>query len=249
MELTGKVALVTGAGGQGMGRGIALTLARDGADIVLNYRRNAARAAANAALVERFGRAALAVRADVTVPAEVDAMFEAARERFGRVDIVVNNAGGPWKPRDVTDIDPDHLRRVLAGEIEATYFLLRAALPGMRERGWGRIISIGGHRADDWPFGPPDAPLDYPLGKAARHWLTRTLAPREFPHGITINAVAPGPTPRLSEQEALAAARGLEGAPLGHTTQSVADVVSWLCSGAATRVTGAVIPVPGLRPV
>ena len=121
---------------------------------------------------------------------------------------MVNSAGAPWKPQDVTEIEPAHLRRVLAAEIEATYYLLRAALPGMRERGWGRFVSIGGHMADDWRFGPPDAPLDYPLGKAARHWLTRTLAPREAPHGITINAVAPGPTERLTPAEADAAARG-----------------------------------------
>ena len=68
----------------------------------------------------------------------------------------------------------------MAIEIEGTYYLMRAALPGMRERGWGRFISIGGHMADDWRYGPPEAPLDYPLGKAARHWLTRTIAPREF---------------------------------------------------------------------
>ena len=248
MGLEGRIVLVTGAGGQGMGRSIALTLARDGANVVLNFRKNREQAEANAALVETMGREALAVQADVTVAAEVDAMFAIARERFGRVDIVVNSAGGPWKPQDVTEISPEHLRRVLAGEIEATFHLLRAALPGMRERGWGRFVSIGGHMADDWPFGSPEAPLDYPLGKAARHWLTRTLAPMEIPRGITINAVAPGPTPRITADEALAAVRG-EGATAEHTQQTVAEVVAFLCSEAAARVTGAVIPVPGVRPV
>ena len=61
----------------------------------------------------------------------------------------------------------------MAQEIDATFLLLRATLPGMRARHWGRIISIGGDMAEDWRYGPPDAPLDYPLGKAARHWLTR----------------------------------------------------------------------------
>jgi NAD(P)-dependent dehydrogenase (short-subunit alcohol dehydrogenase family) len=119
----------------------------------------------------------------------------------------------------------------------------------MRNRGWGRFVSISGHLADEWRFGPPDAPLDYPLGKAARNWLTRTLAPREFDRGITINAVAPGPTRRFSFEEALAAARS--GAPSAgeNSPQHVADVVAFLCSDAAARVTGAVIPVPGVRPV
>ncbi len=247
MTLEGCVALVTGAGGQGMGRSIALTLARDGADIVLNVHRREEHAAATAAAIEAMGHRVLRHGADVTDSAQVDAMFAAAAA-FGKVDIVVNSAGGPWKPQDITEIDQTHLRRVLATEIEATYYLLRAALPGMRARGYGRIVSIGGHMADDWRHGPPDAPLDYPLGKAARHWLTRTLAPRESAHGITINAVAPGPTRRFSHEEALAALRAL---PAGdaNTPQHVAEAVAWLCGDAASRVTGAVVPVPGDRAV
>jgi 3-oxoacyl-[acyl-carrier protein] reductase len=131
--------------------------------------------------------------------------------------------------------------------VEATFLLFRAVLPGMRARGWGRIVSIGGHMADDWRFGPPEAPLDYPLGKAGRHWLTRTLAPAEIGRGITINAVAPGPTPHVSLEEAVAAARGER--RTGRGPQDVADVVSFLCSEAAAHVTGAVIAVPGERPV
>lgn len=252
MGLAGRVALVTGAGGQGMGRSIALTLARDGADIVLNYRRDSAHVGPTTAAIEGLGRRALAAAADASDAAAVEALFAAARAAFGRVDIVVNSAGGPWKPQDVTEIDAGHLRRVVGAEIEATYYLLRAALPGMRERGWGRFISIGGHMADDWRYGPPEAPLDYPLGKAARHWITRTIAPREFARGITVNAVAPGPTDRVTLEEAIAAvtaARGGSSAGTGNTPQSIADVVSFLCSDAAARVTGAVIPVPGARPV
>jgi 3-oxoacyl-[acyl-carrier protein] reductase len=176
-------------------------------------------------------------------------MVAAAVERFGKVDIVVNSAGGPWKPQDVTEIAPEHLRAVLAQEVESVFHLLRAVLPGMRERGWGRIVSIGGHGADDWRYGPPEAPLDYPLGKAARHWLTRTLAPREAPHGITINAVAPGPTERVSPEEALAAVRGERRPHEGNTPQDIADVVAFLCSDAAARITGAVVPMPGATAV
>jgi len=249
MGLEGRVALVTGAGGEGMGRSIALTLARDGADVVLNYHRKEDRVRETAAAIESLGRRALRYAADVADAAQVDAMVAAVSRELGPVDIVVNSAGGPWKPQDITDIEPAHFRAVLAQEVEATFLLMRAVLPGMRERGWGRFVSIGGYNADDWRYGPPDAPLDYPLGKAARHWLTRTLAPREIGHGITINAVAPGPTQRVSFDDALAAVQGVRGPRDHNTPQDIAEVVAFLCSDAAARVTGAVIPLPGATAV
>jgi 3-oxoacyl-[acyl-carrier protein] reductase len=232
-----------------MGRSIALTLAHRGADLILNYREKHERAAEVVAVIESIGRRALPYAADVSDPLSVAAMFAAGSERFGKVDIVVNSAGGPWKPQDITEIEPSHFRAVLADEVEATFLLMRAALPGMRERGWGRIISIGGYMADNWRFGPPDAPLDYPLGKAARHWLTRTIAPRELPHGITINAIAPGPTPYVSLEEAVAAARGEPRRRDVNSPQDAADLAAFLCSDDAARITGAIIPIPGATAV
>ena len=249
MGLEGRVALVTGATGNGMGRSIALTLARDGADVVLNYRARHERAGAIVEVIESMGRTALPCCADVSKPDEVTAMFEDARRRLGHIDIVVNSAGGAWVPQDITDIATDHFRSVIADEIEATFFLLRAALPQMRERRWGRFVSIGGDMADDWRFGPPDAPLDYPLGKAARHWLTRTIGRRELPNGVTVNAVAPGPTVYVSLEDAVAAMRGERPEREGNIPQDAADLVSFLCSDAASRVSGAIIPIPGSRPV
>ena len=249
MGLEGRVALVTGAGGEGMGRSIALTLARDGADIVLNYHHKDQHVTATTGAIAAMGRRVLPFAADVSDPEQVDAMLAAAARELGPVDILVNSAGGPWKPQDITEIEPAHFRKVLALEIEATFLLIRAALPGMRARGWGRIVSIGGYSADDWRNGPPEAPLDYPLGKTARHWLTRTLAPREIGGGITINAVAPGPTPRVTLDDALASLRGERGPRDLNTPQDIADVVAFLCSDAAARVTGAVIPLPGATAV
>lgn len=228
-----------------MGRSIALTLARDGADIVLNHHVKHEQAQLTANAIEAMGRHVLTHVADIADPEQVDAMVAAAVERFRHVDVLVNNAGGPWKPQDITRITPAHLREVLDEEIASVFYLLRALLPGMRERRWGRIISIGGHMADEWDFGPPEAPVDYPLGKAARHWLTRTLGPLELPHGITINAVAPGPTRRITLVEALAAVHGEDIGGSGNTPQDIANVVAFFCSPAAERVTGAVVPVPG----
>src|SRR4051812_26751548 len=150
VSLEGKVALVTGATGEGIGRSIALTLARDGADVVLNYRSKHERAGRVEEAIEAMGRRVLSHMADVTDPVAVEGMFAVARTVLGPVDILVNNAGGPWKPDDITDIEPAHFRRVIASEIDAMFLLVRAALPSMRERGWGRIVSTGGYGAEEW---------------------------------------------------------------------------------------------------
>ena len=257
MELAGRVALVTGASGRGMGRSIALTLARDGADIVVNFKERRERAEQAAKAIESIGRRVLLHQADVADPAAVQSMIEAAEAHFGHLDIVVGSAGGSWQPQDITEIDPAHWRAVMAEEIDSAYALLRAALPGMRRRGWGRIVLIGGRDADDWRFGPPDAPLDYPLGKAARHWLARTIGPRELAHGVTINAVAPGPIEYVTLEQARRLAEGDPSAPLRagveasdtSTPQDVAEVVAFLCSESARFITGAMLPVIGRKAV
>ncbi len=249
MELQGRVALVTGSAGGGMGRSIALTLAREGADIVVNYRRSQERADETAQVIESMGRRVLVHRADSSDADAVQAMVAAAEAYFGHLDIAVCSAGGSWKPQDITDIAPAHWRAVMAGEVDAAYALLRAALPGMRKRGWGRIVLIGGNGADEWRFGPPEAPLDYPLGKASRHWLARTIGPRELTHGITVNAVAPGSIEYVTLEQARRLAESGAEPGAAPTPQNAAEAVAFLCSERARFITGAVLPVAGQREV
>ncbi|MCH8949860.1 MAG: SDR family oxidoreductase [Chloroflexi bacterium] len=248
MTLAGRTALVTGASGRGMGRSIALTLAREGADIVINYKERRERAEEMAQVIESLGRRALVHQADVSDADAVQEMVQ-AESHFGQVDIVIGSAGGSWQPRDLPEIEPEHWRAVMAEEVDATYALLRAALPGMRQRRWGRIVLIGGYQADEWRFDPTDAPLDYALGKAARHWLARTLGPRERANGVTINAVAPGPIEYITLERARELAE--QGPPPGgeSTPQDIAELVAFLCSERARAITGAVIPLPGIREV
>ncbi len=106
MALEGRTALVTGAGGDGIGRAIALALARDGADVALNWHRKRDGAERTAGAIEAIGRRALLIDADVADATSVDALVRTAAEQLGQVDILINNAGGPWKPQDVTEIEP-----------------------------------------------------------------------------------------------------------------------------------------------
>ncbi len=244
----GHVALVTGSTGQGMGRSTALTLARDGADVVLNYGTNrATRAAANRRLMEAvqsFGVHALLVPADTTKAADVRALFAKAKEDLGPVDILVNNAGGRWTmTRDLTKVDAGYWQSVLRAEIDGVFHTIQSALPEMRRKKWGRIVNLGMERSEEFT-GPP---YDYTVGKIARHGLTRILSEIEIPHGVTINAVAPGYIPYLTFEGAIDAAHHGQGwARRRHgTPQDVAEVVAWLCTEAARFVNGAVIPIHG----
>ncbi len=245
MELAGRVALVTGSTGRGMGRSIALTLARDGADIALNYEMRPARAETVRDRIAAMGRRVCLQQADVATEEGARALFDRAVAELGKVDILVVSAGGAWKEGDVADLDPSHWRGVLAEEIHAPLYLIPLVLPGMRERRWGRIILVGGHDADDWT--DPDArlPIDYPLGKNARHWLARTLGAHELARGITVNAIAPGEVPYVELDEALddvAHAEAWRSRP-SPRPQDTGEVAAFLCSEAGRFVTGSIINV------
>jgi len=247
-SLAGRVALVTGSTGPGMGRSTALTLAREGADVALNYGTNRGGALREHRrvldAVRSFGVDAILVRADTRDGSAVRRMFARAKRDLGAVDILVNNAGGAWDVRrDLTKVDDAFWHRVLGAEIDGMIHATKAALPDMRRRGWGRIVNLGMERSEEFT-GPP---YDYTIGKIARHGLTRILAEVEVDRGITINAVAPGYIPYFTLQEALRAAQG-KGTwrrKRHGTPQDVAELIAFLCSDAARYVNAAIIPVHG----
>jgi NAD(P)-dependent dehydrogenase (short-subunit alcohol dehydrogenase family) len=246
--LRGHVALVTGSTGEGMGRSTALTLAREGADIVLNTGTNRrTKRAANWRLlkaVESFGVRAILVEAKTSDGPAVRSMFTKARRELGPVDILVNNAGGRWDPRsDIVKVDDDFWQTVLRAEIDGMFHTIKTALPDMRKRGWGRIINLGMERSEEFM----EPPYDYTVGKIARHGLTRILSEVEMPHGVTINAVAPGYIPYFSFAEAIdAVRRGKTWTSRKHgTPQDVAELIGWLCTEEARFVKGAIIPIHG----
>jgi NAD(P)-dependent dehydrogenase (short-subunit alcohol dehydrogenase family) len=248
LPLAGRVAVVTGAAGKGVGRATALALAREGADVALNTHRSIDAAEEVAAQIRRLGRRALVVVGDASDPAVVDELVGRARVEIGAPGIVVASTGGRWVPRPIEEIPPAEWREALAEEIDSVFLLVRATLPAMREATWGRIVTVGGYDAEQWTVPPDVGPIDYALGKAARHWLVRTLARHEAQHGVTLNAVAPGPLTRVPAEAVLDAVLGrhaLEG--YRRPTQvDVAEAIVRLCLDG--HVTGSVVGLPGPHP-
>lgn len=242
-----RVALVTGSTGEGMGRSIAFTLARDGARVVLNYGtghpNNVSAAEKVLAEIRTLGGKGYAFRADTRVEAEVAEMITGIMTLYGRLDFLIVNSGGNWEVRDITEIDPVHWRSVMEAEIDGLYHCIKHALPVMREAHFGRIIAVGMKGAGTLD-GPP---YDFLLGKSSRNALIRSLASQELANGITCNVVAPSHTPRLTMKQAVDAAKhGGNWKRRTHALpQDAADVVRFLCSEESAFVTGSVIELGG----
>lgn len=185
-RLADRVALITG-GSRGFGRATALCFAREGADVVVDYRAAEAEAASVVEQIERMGRRAIAVRADVARPEDTAALADRAMRTFGRVDILVNNAG----IMDVTPFaaqDPATWTAMIDVNIYGTLTLTRALLPSMIKRGSGRIINLSS------PLGHVGAEnfAVYSGTKGFALAFTRSLAREVGRYGITVNAVCPG---------------------------------------------------------
>jgi 3-oxoacyl-[acyl-carrier protein] reductase len=235
VSLRGKVAIVTGAS-RGIGRAIALRLAKDGAAVVVNYAGSEQQAQEVVASIEKAGGQAVAVRADVSRVADVVRLFDATFERFGRLDILVNNAGIIlYKP--VIDTTEEEYDRIFAVNVKGTFFACQQAAKRMGEG--GRIINFSSSTtAMMLPrYGA------YVASKGAVEQLTHILARELGPRQITVNVVSPGPTDtELFSQGKTAEEKQRLGqlASLGRLgqPQDIADVVAMLCTEDARWITG-----------
>ncbi len=202
-DLADRVALVTGAS-RGIGRAIALALGEAGAAVAVNYVERSAEAEAVAAAIRQGGRAALSVKADVSDSGAVARMVREVEAALGPIDILVNNAGiGIMRSLDeLTEADFD---RTIAVNLKSAFLCMQAVLPGMRARGWGRIVSISSGAAR----GAGMVGAHYNASKAGMEGLTRGYAARLAKEGITVNNVAPSliDTDMIGARRAEAAAR------------------------------------------
>jgi 3-oxoacyl-[acyl-carrier protein] reductase len=243
MNLRDQVALVTGAG-RGIGRAIAVRLAREGAKVVVNYSKSADAAAEVVDEITGLGGDAVAVRADVAIAAEVDALVSAAKQRFERVDVLVCNAG-VTRDKLILRMTEEDWDAVVDTNLKGAFLCAKAVAPGMVKQRSGVIVNVGSVVGKVGGAGQSN----YSASKAGIVGLTKSLAKELGSRNIRVNAVAPGfidtemtETLKADYREAI-----LKQIPMGRfgTAGDVAAVVAFLCSPDSAYVHGEVISMDG----
>jgi 3-oxoacyl-[acyl-carrier protein] reductase len=243
-RLRGKFALVTG-GSRGIGRGIALEFAREGANVAINYRRDEAAARDTAAAVEAAGGRALLVRADVAEWEHVERMVTEVLSEFGRLDIAVANSGIASRTQTVWDMDVEHWHRVLGVDLHGVFYTCKATAKSLVEQRSGAIILISSIGADVCgPFGAP-----YYVAKAGVNALTKSLAKECAPAGVRVNCIAPGlvETDMGTRMIRHYGDAILSGIPLGRPgrPEDIGRAAVYLASDDSSFVTGKILRVDG----
>ncbi len=241
--MTGRVSIVTGAS-RGIGRAIAVKLGKGGGQVVVNYVGRIDDARETARLVEDAGGRAIVEQADVSIAADADRLVESALAAFGRVDVVVNNAG---ITRDtlILRMKDEDWDAVMNTNLKGAFHMIRSAARPMMKQRHGRIVNIASVVGIVGNAGQ----ANYVSAKAGLIGLTKTAARELAGRGITVNAVAPGfiETDMTAELQSDVVAKMVEQIPLGHVgkPEDVANAVGFLASDEAAYITGQVLNVDG----
>jgi 3-oxoacyl-[acyl-carrier protein] reductase len=247
VNLHGKTALITG-GSAGIGRTLALALARNGAAVAVNYYKTPEGAQETVDLIKKLGGKAFAVQADVAIKADVERMVqEVATGLDGRLDILINNAGDLIQRCPIADLSEDLWDRVIDVNLKSIFLVGQAALPIMKQRQYGRIVNMASVAGQD---GGGRGAGHYAAAKAGVIAFTKSMAKEFAPSGITVNALAPGLiATRYHDRYSSAEMRQrtVSNIPLGRegTPDDVTGAVLFLVSDAASYITGHTINVNG----
>jgi 3-oxoacyl-[acyl-carrier protein] reductase len=246
MLLKDQIALITGAS-SGIGKATAEAMAREGAKIGVNFFKHQSGAEQTVEAIRKAGRDAVAIHADVTRAADVQAMVEEMRKRWGRIDILVNNAGDLLSRQMLAEMTEEYWDQVMALNLKSVFLCVKAVWQEMAARKSGCIInvtSIAGRNG-----GGPGAAA-YAAAKGGLLTYNKSLAKELAPHGLRVNAIAPGVilTPyheRYSPPEVMKKFTAL--IPMGRagTSEEIADVIVFLASPAARYMTGETVEVNG----
>ncbi|MFH1568798.1 MAG: SDR family NAD(P)-dependent oxidoreductase [Gemmatimonadota bacterium] len=245
--LHGQVALVTGASG-GIGKAICRGLAHQGADVGVHYRTGETAARALVAELAGGGARAQAFAADLTDPAQAAALVATVARAFGRLDILINNAGITVGGRPLAETDEADWARVLDVNLNSAFYLCRAALPHLRPAG-GRIVNVASNIVNSLPPGS----AAYAASKAGLVALTQVLSKEEAAHGVRVNAVSPGMIAAgmglgaMERRPPAVAAQFVRTIPMGRpgTAEEVAAAVLFLVGEESGYVTGQNLTVNG----
>jgi NAD(P)-dependent dehydrogenase (short-subunit alcohol dehydrogenase family) len=244
LDFKERVVLVTGAGG-GVGAGIATRFAEAGADVAIHYRANGDGARATAAKIKALGSRSLIIQAELTRPGEAEQMVTQVVEKFGHLDVLINNAG-IYPATPLLDIKIDEWQEVLNTNLTSAFLCLQAAASQMVAQGnGGAIVNIISIEA----FNPAPGHSHYAASKAGIEVMGRTAAHELGKYGIRVNAVAPGLIERAGIEQAWpdGVNRWLSSVPLQRmgTADDVGDACLFLTSPAARWISGATLVVDG----
>ena len=249
MTLRGHVALVTGAS-RGIGRAIAIGLAREGADVAINFHKNRAAAEDVASKIESFGRRALIVEADVSVNGAAEHLIGQTTSGLGQLDILVNNAGANART-PFLDIESSEFDRIINVNLRGPFLVCQAAGRWMKEHGGGRIVTITSISATRALSGL----VHYQMAKAGLAMMTRGMALELAPYNIRVNAVAPGlietDLTRANLSDPAMRTQRTGRIPAGRLGQpdDIVGAVLYLISDGAAWVTGSTIIVDGCQTI
>lgn len=238
MTCANKVAIVTGAAGKGMGRSIALTLAREGAKVVINYRSSKQAAEAIVNHINTSGKSAIAIQADVFETDGCKELVDTTRKEFGQVDICIIGPGSGWHPEPIDKLNPTDALEDTHRELAPIYNFMPLLLPEMYKRKWGRLIGL----ALLPPYTSPA--YSYNIGKATRAHALLLARDEAWKNGVTINIIGPGPVSNIETFD-----EAIEQCEHGQTwqkrtttsPQDIAESVAFLCSEAGRFISGCVV--------